>query len=149
MEQLLKETQPISWNGVTYKTLLDGLGSGGAMSIVDSISPPGFGPPRHIHDAEDEAFVLLTGRCRFWMEGETFERGAGAAVFVPRGKEHTFQVVGDEPCRHLLILTPSGFENFFADMAAGAFRIPEDMGDVEEAAARHNLRFTGPPLGAE
>jgi hypothetical protein len=67
---------------------------------------------------------------------------------VPRGREHTFRVAGVSPARHLIILTPGGFEGFFADMAAGQFRIPEDMDAILESAARHDLRFTGPPLGA-
>lgn len=149
MDQMLNDAKSLHWNGVIYRTLLDGAGSGGAMSIVDSVSPPNSGPPRHVHDAEDEAFVILTGRCLFWLEGETFERGPGTAVFVPRGKEHTFQVIGDEPSRHLVILTPPGFENFFCEMAAGGFLIPQDMDAIEESAARHSLRFTGPPLEAE
>ena len=49
------------------------------------------------------------------------------AMSDPRRREHTFRVVGDQPSRHLLVLTPGGFESFFADMAQGGFRIPEDM----------------------
>jgi quercetin dioxygenase-like cupin family protein len=137
------------WLGVRYKTILSPAESGGAMSIVDSLSPAGSGPPRHVHEREDEVFIVLTGRCEFWLEGQTFQRGAGEAAFIRKGREHTFRVVGDEPSRHLVILTPGGFEGFFAEMAQGGFRIPEDMEQVSASAARHNLRFTGPPLGAE
>lgn len=139
----------IEWLGARYKTILAPAETGGAMSIVDSVSPPGGGPPRHVHEREDETFVILSGECEFWLEGQTFTRSAGESVFVPRGKEHTFRVVGAELCRHLLILTPGGFEGFFAEMAQGRFRIPEDMEQIESSAARHTLRFTGPPLGAE
>jgi hypothetical protein len=82
------------------------------------------------------------------MEGETLEKGPGETMFVPRGREHTFQVVGDEPSRHILVLTPGGFEDFFAEMARGQFAIPGDMPAIEESAARHGLRFTGPPLAS-
>ena len=75
-------------------------------------------------------------------------RGPGETVFVPRGEEHTFQVLGARACRHYTILTPGGFEGFFGEMAAGQFRIPEDMAAVVAAAARYNLAFTGPPLEA-
>ncbi|MCA1405134.1 cupin domain-containing protein [Ensifer sp. IC3342] len=136
----------IDWNGVTYRTILSTKATDGKMSIVDSLSPIGSGPPRHVHEAEDEIFVILTGRCKFWLEGEELMRGPGETMFVPRGSEHTFQVVGDIPCRHLVILTPGGFEEFFAEMAAGQFSIPDDMPAIVEAAGRHNLRFTGPPL---
>lgn len=137
------------WLGVRYKTILSPSESGGAISIVDSESPAGSGPPRHIHDREDEVFVVLTGECEFWLEGLTFRKGPGETAFIPRGREHTFRVAGDTPSRHLVILTPSGFEGFFAEMAQSRFRIPEDMEKVGASAARHHLRFTGPPLGAE
>lgn len=138
----------IDWHGTKYRTILGTAESGGAISIVDSVSPPDSGPPRHVHDREDEIFVMLSGRCAFWLEGQILERGPGETVFVPRGREHTFRVVGDTPSRHLVILTPGGFEGFFAEMAAGNFRIPEDMDSIQESAARHSLRFTGPPLAA-
>jgi len=139
----------IEWNGVAYKTILATEDTGGAMSIVDSVSPPMSGPPRHIHHKEDETFVILTGEVELWIDGRTSYAGPGQTAFIPRGTEHTFRAIGDKPCRHLVILTPGGFEGFFADMAAAQARIPEDMDVVSESAARHNLEFTGPPLGAE
>ncbi|MES2711086.1 MAG: cupin domain-containing protein [Pseudomonadota bacterium] len=139
----------IEWLGFRYKTILSAAGSGGSISVVDTISPPASGPPRHIHDREDETFILLTGTCEFWLDGQGFTKAAGETVFVPRGREHTFRVTGSEPSRQILILSPGGFEDFFAEMAAGQFRIPEDMESINASAARHSLRFTGPPLGAE
>ena len=136
----------IAWLGTTYRSLLGPDQSSGTISIVDIVSRAGSGPPRHIHHAEDETFVLLSGECIFWLAGETRSAGAGDSVFVPKGVEHTFRVISNHPCRHLIILTPGGFEGFFSDMARGGFRIPEDMAAIEESAARHNLTFTGPPL---
>ncbi|MFH1518842.1 MAG: hypothetical protein ABIH17_13310 [Pseudomonadota bacterium] len=42
---------------------------------------------------------------------------------------------------------PGGFEGFFVEMAEAGYSIPEDMEAVSESASRHNLIFTGPPLG--
>lgn len=139
----------IEWLGVQYKTILTTDATGGTMSITDTVSPPNSGPPRHVHQDADETFVLLTGETEFWLEGETFARGPGETAFVPRGKQHTFRVIGDLPSRHLIILTPGGFEGFFAEMAEGQFRIPDDMEIINSTASRYNLVFTGPPLGAE
>ena len=139
----------MEWQGVHYKTVLGAYETDGAMSIVDSVSPPHSGPPRHVHHDADEAFVILSGDVEFWRDGETVIRGPGETEFVPRGKEHTFRVVGDKPSRHLVILTPGGFEGFFAEMARSNFRIPEDMPAIEEIAARFHLTFTGPPLGVQ
>src|SRR5829696_7153344 len=128
----------VEWLGVTYKTLLATAATGGAMSITDSESPVGSGPPRHVHHKEDETFVILTGECEFWVAGETFHRGEGETAFIPRGTEHTFRVVGGQPSRHLLVLTPGGFEGFFLEMARGQYRILEDMEKITEYAARYN-----------
>ena len=146
----MKDTQtqdaPLNWLGVTYQTILKPEDTGGAMSIVDTTSPVDSGPPRHIHHNEDETFVVLTGACRIWLEGEEFDLTAGESTFIPRGKEHTFKVIGTEPCRKLVILTPGGFEGFFADMAAGQYAIPDDMPAIDKSASWHNMTFTGPPL---
>lgn len=137
----------VEWLGVSYKTILATSATNGAMSITDSLSPNGAGPPRHVHHKEDETFVVLSGRCEFWLAGNAFIRGPGETAHIPRGTEHAFRVVGEEPSRHLVILAPGGFEQFFVEMARGGLRIPEDMVKINEAAARYNLTFTGPPLG--
>lgn len=146
MKDLRTDTEAIEWLGVRYKTILSSAQTNGAMSIVDSWSPPGSGPPRHIHAKEDETFVMLSGICKVWIEGKETTAVPGESVFIPRGTNHTFKVISDEPSRHLVILTPGGFEGFFADMAEGQFLIPDDMPAIEESAGRHHLTFTGPPL---
>ncbi len=138
------DTAAVEWLGVTYRTILSTAASGGAMSIGDTFSPEGSGPPRHVHHAEDETFVVLSGEIELWVAGRTSRLGPGEAALVPRGTEHTFKALKDT--RKLVILTPGGFEGFFAEMARGAFRIPEDMGLISESAERHHLSFTGPPL---
>jgi quercetin dioxygenase-like cupin family protein len=148
MKDITSNKETVEWLGTTYRTILTPEESNGSMSIVDSVSPAGFGPPRHIHHKEDEIFVVLSGECEFWLEGEKFYRGPGETAFIPRGKEHTFRIAGDQPCRHLVILTPGGFEGFFHAMAEGQFRIPEDMGSINGQAEQFNMTFTGPPLEA-
>lgn len=135
-----------AWMGVSYKTILTAEATGGALSVIDSLSPPGAGPPRHVHHKEDETFIILTGACDFWIEGERFRREEGETAFIPRGKEHSFRVTDNAPSRHLVIMTPGGFEGFFAEMVHAGYRIPEDMAQIGESAARHHLSFTGPPI---
>ena len=146
MTEFYPDDATLEWLGVQYKTILAPEDSGGAMSIVDSLSPVGSGPPRHIHHNEDETFVMITGTCKVWIEGIETIAGPGESVFVPRGKEHTFKVLGDTPSRHLVILTPGGFDGFFVDMAAGQFSIPDDMPKITDIARKFHMTFTGPPL---
>jgi mannose-6-phosphate isomerase-like protein (cupin superfamily) len=137
----------MTWQGVQYRTILSSAATGGAMSIVDTISPPLSGPPRHVHEQEDETFVMTSGAVEIWMEGELSRLEAGQCAFIPRGTEHTFRVVSHEPARKLVILTPGGFEGFFEEMARGSYRIPEDMEEIGRISAQFHNRFTGPPLG--
>lgn len=125
MKDLAQTDGAIEWLGIHSKTILTPEQTGGSMSVVDSWSPEGSGPPRHVHMNEDETFVILTGTCKFWLEGDEFTAGAGERVFIPRGTEHTCKVVGDVSCRHSVILTPGGFEGFFADMAAASDVFPK------------------------
>ena len=67
MKDLMTDDATIEWLGVRYKTILTKEESGGSMSIVDSLSPVGSGPPRHIHHNEDETFVMITGTCKVWI----------------------------------------------------------------------------------
>ena len=149
MKDLILGPDAIEWLGVHYRTILATAETDGVMSITDSVSPPNSGPPRHIHHDADETFVLLTGDSEFWLEGERFTRGPGQTVFVPRGKEHSFRIISDIPARHLVILTPGGFESFFAEMASGHYCIPENMEEITRIAANYKLTFTRPPLSAD
>ncbi len=147
MKDLLDDTQDrLLWNGADYRTILSAAETGGAMSIVDAIHEPGTGPGRHIHTTHDEIFVVLAGRLRFAVGDEIIERGPGGAAFVPRGTDHTFQVLGPDTSRFLVIYTPPGFEGFLDDWISHRWRLPEDMTIVKEVAECAGMVFTGPPI---
>lgn len=136
----------VEWHGVLYTFLLRSADTGGATAIVDSVSRPASGPPRHIHGDCDETFVVLSGDVVFEVDGETRACGPGQAAFVPRGAEHSFHVLGPAPARMLTIFTPGGFEAFFEAMGEGGYAFPADMGRIEEIGHDFHLTFTGPPL---
>ena len=136
------------WMGTTYNLLLTRAETCGAFGLVDSVTKPGYGPPRHVHQNEDEAFFVLSGDVEFWTKDGTVVKGPGEAAFMPRGVEHTFRVAGDRPARMLTMLTPGGLEAYFLEMGSNHYRIPEDMGAVAGSAANYGVTFTGPPLGA-
>jgi quercetin dioxygenase-like cupin family protein len=146
MLDMMKSEGTIEWLGTRYRIVLDAASGNGNLSIVDTWAPGGSGPPRHIHYDADEAFLVISGEIELWLEGESFRVGPGETAFVPRGSEHTFKVVSPGGCRKVVMLTPGGFEGFFAEMAAGQFAIPADMARIEEVAGRYRLAFTGPPL---
>ena len=70
MKDLAQIDGAIEWLGVQYKTILSAEQTGGTMSIVDSWSPAGSGPPascaferrRDLRDPHRDLQVLARGR---------------------------------------------------------------------------------------
>lgn len=133
------------WNGTTYSTLLCAAATGGHLSIVYGDSGPDLGPPRHIHDAEDEIFIVLEGSMTFEVAGKLTVCGPLDVAVVPRGTAHCF-VTGTQGARGLTIFTPGGFEGFFAAMAKANFSMPQDLAKMTATAARFRSRIVGPGL---
>ena len=61
--------------------------------------------PRHVHHSDDEAWYVLEGVLRVQVGTDEVEAQAGSAVFVPRGKAHTYWNPGPGPVRYLLVMT--------------------------------------------
>ena len=130
-----------------------GAETGGRLTVVEFVNPPGFAPPVHRHLEEDEMFYVLSGTARFRCGGEELQAAAGDFVFLPAGLAHTFIVGTDEPLKTLQITTPSGFERFAAEVGEPAVerRLPDpgpiDPAALGHAAARHAIEILGPPPG--
>ena len=73
------------------------------------IQPHRDGPPKHLHEDEDDSFYILEGELTFGVEGEEVVAGPGTFVLVPPGVEHTFSNRGDTPVRMVNIHAPAGF----------------------------------------
>jgi mannose-6-phosphate isomerase-like protein (cupin superfamily) len=109
--------------------------SGGGFSLVEHpIAPRALCAPLHRHSHEDEYSYVLEGRMGAQLGDEVVFADVGDFVFKPRGQWHTFWNAGDAPCRILEIISPGGFEQYFAEVAAG----PEERVD---SAARYGLEF--------
>jgi mannose-6-phosphate isomerase-like protein (cupin superfamily) len=67
--------------------------------------PPRLIAPRHVHHGDDEAWYVLEGVLRVQVGTDEVEARAGSAVFVPRGKVHTYWNPGPGPVRYLLVMT--------------------------------------------
>jgi quercetin dioxygenase-like cupin family protein len=117
----------------------------GALTAFESIAAPGEGPPLHIHVNDDEIFYALEGSFRFKLDGELRDAPAGTLAFIPKGVQHTWQNVGDEPARLLIVTAPAGFERFFELFA----QIPADASPADEfrrIGAEIGMPVVGPPL---
>jgi quercetin dioxygenase-like cupin family protein len=121
--------------GDVLSVMLGGEQTGGTLTVMFDVTPPGGGPPPHVHRQEDELFLVAEGRISYFIEGEWTEVGVGGVVYLPRGTVHCYRNVGTTPSRHWILTTPSGFERFFA-RCADEFANPGGP-DMERIVAIH------------
>ena len=111
---------------IGVRFMVDGGESGGGFALVEHpMSARALAAPLHRHTREDEYSYILTGRVGAMLGDEVLEGGPGDLIFKPRNQWHTFWNAGDEPARILEIISPAGFEKFFAELV--------DLGGVTQA----------------
>jgi mannose-6-phosphate isomerase-like protein (cupin superfamily) len=116
----------------------------GRYSIGEVTSPSLNGPPLHVHDWEDETFLIHSGRYEFQIDDARIQVGEGDVIFAPRGVPHTFRVVSSEPGTFLVLTTPGGFDSFFRE-AARLFKSGEASPEtITELGVQHGIRFLPP-----
>lgn len=126
--------------GDTTTVKINGRDTGGVYSLIETTCAAHSGPPLHVHHREDETFYVLEGEFEFVCAGERTTGGPGTVARLPRGAAHRFANIGDTPGRVLVTITPSGFEDFFAEVGT---LTPEqiDMPTLGAIAARYGLEF--------
>lgn len=121
--------------GDTYTTLLSGAQTGGSFAMLEALVPAQTGPPPHIHQAEDETFILLEGILDFHVADDLHRAEADSVIFVPRGTRHHFSNVGDGLARMLFLYSPAGMEGMFSEIGSpgtrGAQAPPLSASDLE------------------
>ncbi len=126
--------------GVGVRFLLDAGRTGGGFSLVEHpIAPRTLGSPVHTHAREDEWSFVLEGRVGLLIGDDELEAGPGDLVLKPRGVPHAFWNATDEPARFLEIISPAGFEHYFAEAAAMFSPGEPDMEAFAALCARYGL----------
>jgi quercetin dioxygenase-like cupin family protein len=147
------ETGPAYWGpGDQITFLITGEDTGGAFFMAEVLVPPGGGPPPHTHRREDETFYVQQGTLTIQAGEKTLLASPGDFVYLPRGIVHSFKNTGSVDAKFLVVVTPAGLENFFAEAfypaehcSAGPPMINEAMlKRLLTAAARHGLEFAPP-----
>jgi mannose-6-phosphate isomerase-like protein (cupin superfamily) len=122
--------------------ILDGGPSAGRFSLVEHpIIGRGMAAPVHRHTREDEYSFILEGRWGFWQGGSVAFAGPGDLVYKPRDVWHTFWNATDEPGRLLEVISPAGFEQFFAELADLIAAGPPDDQALSALNAAYGLQF--------
>ena len=148
---------------IGVRFMVDGGESGGGFSLVEHpMSPRALAAPLHRHTREDEYSWVITGKLGALLGDEVLYGEPGDLIFKPRNQWHTFWNAGDEPARILEIISPAGFEGFFAelvDLGGAAQAGPEQLGvlcqryalemdpdSVPGLIQRFGVRFPAEPL---
>ena len=127
---------------IGVRFLIDGSEADRRLSLVDhSMSPRALAAPLHRHTREDEYSFILEGRMGALLGDQVVEAGPGDLVFKPRNQWHTFWNAGDEPCRLLEIISPSGFEHFFKELSDGGGAINMAPAELAALNARYGLEM--------
>src|SRR5215207_7324724 len=104
---------------IGVRFLIEGSESGGGFSLVEHPMPArALGAPLHRHTREDEYSYVIEGKVGALLGEKVVEAGRGDLIFKPRNQWHTFWNAGEEPARILEIISPAGFEQYFAEIVA-------------------------------
>src|SRR5678815_5727838 len=97
--------------------MIDGNEADERFSLVEHpMSARALAAPLHRHTREDEYSFILEGSVGALLGDDVVIGKPGDLIFKPRDQWHTFWNAGDEPARILEIISPAGFERFFAEL---------------------------------
>ncbi|MFD9733360.1 cupin domain-containing protein [Umezawaea sp. NPDC059074] len=126
----------------------------GAYALLEHQGERGYMSPLHVHESDEETFLVLEGTLRVEFGDEVHSVGEGALALLPRRQAHGF-VVTSPHARFLTLHTPGGgFDAFVAEIGipvdpdghvheVGAAPGPEELTRI---AASHGIQIVGPPL---
>jgi quercetin dioxygenase-like cupin family protein len=148
---------------IGVRFMIDGEEAGERFSLVEHpLSARALAAPLHRHAREDEYSFVLEGRIGCLLGDDVVYGEPGDLIFKPRDQWHTFWNAGDEPARLLEIISPAGFERFFAELVdlggvaqaapqtlaelCARYELEMDPGSVPQLVERFDLRFPGEPI---
>lgn len=105
----------VSIGGVGVKFKITGEETGHAFSIVEHPLEPRTLVIPHVHHDTDEYSYVVEGQFGARIGDKVFLADPGDYVLKPRGIPHTFWNPTDKPARLVEIISPAGFEKFFAE----------------------------------
>ena len=148
---------------IGVRFMIDGEEAGERFSLVEHpMSPHALAAPLHRHNREDEYSFVVEGRMGALLGDDVVYAEPGDLVFKPRGQWHTFWNAGDEPTRILEIISPAGFERFFAELVdiggvanaspemfaelCGRYELDMDPDSIPGLIERFGVVFPGEPV---
>src|SRR5215208_2275896 len=84
--------------------------TGGGLLLLENLTAPGGGPPRHIHTREDEFWYVLDGTFEIRVGDEVHALGPGGFAYAPRGSTYSLGRTEMSASRVLVSIKPAGLE---------------------------------------
>jgi mannose-6-phosphate isomerase-like protein (cupin superfamily) len=112
----------------------------GAYAVLEFVVEPRNGVPMHVHDYEEEHFIIVEGTARMANGDRMLDATPGTSVTVSRGVPHAWYNLSDCRLRMLVTFTPGRIEEALRVISSGkAF-------DLAAISAEYGGRIVGPPL---
>ncbi len=116
----------------------------GAYTLIEDNLKATFALGLHRHDQHAETFYVLEGGLDFYLDGDWVRAVPGTTIHVPAGVPHACRVANAAPAKMLMIMQPSGFDAFLAEMAT---MNPADFEDPDKMTAL-NAKYDMVPIGS-
>ena len=127
--------------GERYIIRISSAETNGVYSMLEVVADPRNGVPMHVHDNEDEHFIILEGTAFIANGDRRAEFAAGSSITISRGVPHAWcNLSEDAPVRMLVIFSPGGLEELFRKHAR------TEPADMTALANKYGTRITGPAL---
>ena len=110
--------------------------TGGAYTLIEDNLKASFALGLHRHDQHAETFYILEGALDFYLDGDWIRAEPGATLHVPPGLPHACRVADGVPAKMLMIMQPSGFDGFLAELADSPTPTSSSSGWSANAVAR-------------
>ena len=115
----------------------------GAYTMIEIVADPYTGVPLHIHNGEEEHFIVLEGTLDIALGDRRWDAPAGTSVTVRRGLPHAWCNPSIMPLRLLAVFSPGRIEGLFRSVAGIG-----DIDKISAIAARYGTQLFGPSLQA-
>jgi quercetin dioxygenase-like cupin family protein len=127
---------------IGVRFMIDGEEAGDRFSLVEHpLSARALAAPLHRHAREDEYSYVVEGQVGVLLGEEVVIGGPGDLIFKPRNQWHTFWNAGDQPARLLEIISPAGFERFFAELVELGGVAQAELQTLADLCARYGLEM--------
>ncbi len=122
-----------------WRIMLGGAETGGEVTVVDAVIPPGFLIPPHARDREADVTRVLKGN--LVIGDDILDAPEGTVVFRPRGVMHAVWNLGPGVAMMSSVCWPAGVEAHLDALASLTQQETFDRNRMEELSKAHGVRY--------